>query len=111
MLSVNLIILKLLRRIVCKLTFFFYSGTTSPNPFDLGELRGGLAETGARPKKGVQSIIEEHSNLVNLDNLLTSSKNQGNLFFLSIVLTLCQYPAVVAEWSKALSQIQVERMP
>lgn len=53
------------------------AGTTSPNPFDLGEMRGGLTETGARPKKGVQSIIEEHSNLVNLDNLLTTSKNQA----------------------------------
>jgi hypothetical protein len=40
-------------------------------------MRGGLTETGARPKKGVASIIEEHSNLVNLDNLLTSTKNQG----------------------------------
>jgi hypothetical protein len=48
-------------------------------------MRGGLTETGARPKKGVQSIIEEHSNLVNLDNLLTTSKNQGEMPVLAFV--------------------------
>ena len=47
-------------------------------------MKGGLMETGAKPKKpntaGVQSIIEEHSNLVNLDNLVTAGKTQGLLF-------------------------------
>lgn len=67
----------LLRDQIDKHTPIPTAGTISPNPFDLGDLRGGLTETGARPKKGVQSIIEEHSNLVNLDNLLTSNKAQA----------------------------------
>ena len=33
--------------------------------------------TGAKPKKSVQSLLGEHSNLVNLDNLVTDSKNTG----------------------------------
>ena len=32
---------------------------------------------GAKPKKSVNSLLGEHSNLVNLDNLVTDSKNQG----------------------------------
>ncbi len=82
-----------MKSFVCFLKVCFQiviTGTTSPNPFDLGEMRAGLTETGARPKKGVQSIIEEHSNLVNLDNLLTTSKNQGEMavFFLKSILSL-----------------------
>jgi len=57
-------------------------GTTSPNPFDLGEMGSVLSSqsvsstnTGAKPKKSVQSLLGEHSNLVNLDNLVTDSKN------------------------------------
>ncbi len=34
--------------------------------------------TGAKPKKTVQSLLGEHSNLVNLDNLVTDTKTQGN---------------------------------
>merc|ERR1712113_1282558 len=33
--------------------------------------------TGAKPKKSVNSLLGEHSNLVNLDNLVTDSKNQA----------------------------------
>ena len=40
--------------------------------------------TGAKPKKGVESLLGEHSNLVNLDNLVkvikqTNYSNQVNL--------------------------------
>ena len=61
-----------------------FAGTTSPNPFDMNELGGSLtgngtsassASTGAKPKI-VQSLLGEHSNLVNLDNLV-SSKDTG----------------------------------
>lgn len=72
------------------------AGTTSPNPFDLSDLQSGLKEpntlapssssnlgpmasTGAKPKKpgGVQAILGEHSNLVNLDELVSSGKQPG----------------------------------
>ena len=33
--------------------------------------------TGAKPKKSVNSLLGEHSNLVNLDNLVTDSKKEG----------------------------------
>ena len=97
-----------------------FSGSTSPNPFDLGGLGTTLmpttngsnnsnngkrteircyskrsflrnfendfcffsvnAATGTKPKKGVQSILGEHSNLVNLDELVSSTgKQQGNI--------------------------------
>ena len=36
-----------------------------------------INNTGAKPKKSVNSLLGEHSNLVNLDNLVTDSKNQG----------------------------------
>jgi len=56
-------------------------GTTSPNPFDLGDLGSTMPltinNTGAKPKKSVNSLLGEHSNLVNLDNLVTDSKNQA----------------------------------
>jgi len=65
-------------------------GSTSPNPFDLGGLGTTLmpttngsnnsnnvnAATGTKPKKGVQSILGEHSNLVNLDELVSSTGKQ-----------------------------------
>ena len=63
-----------------------FTGTTSPNPFDFGDMGStlpptqiGMANnnTGAKPKKSVHSLLGEHSNLVNLDNLVTDSKNQG----------------------------------
>ncbi len=64
-------------------------GTTSPNPFDLGGMSSAMptvlpsldnsnGATGAKPKKTVQSLLGEHSNLVNLDNLVTDTKTQGN---------------------------------
>jgi len=76
-------------------------GSTSPNPFDLGGLTSTLESngnsangsglllqqqqpsglvmaTGTKPKKqgggGVQSLLGEHSNLVNLDELVSSGK-------------------------------------
>lgn len=58
-------------------------GTTSPNPFDMSGLSSNLSSgavmasnTGAKPKKSVHSLLGEHSNLVNLDNLVTDKKNQ-----------------------------------
>merc|ERR1712106_1224139 len=55
--------------------------TQSPNPWDLSGLdpMGGQTDllgnnvgmnTGAKPKKIVESLLGEHSNLVNLDNLV-----------------------------------------
>jgi len=61
-------------------------GTTSPNPFDFGDMGStlpptqiGMANnnTGAKPKKSVHSLLGEHSNLVNLDNLVTDSKSNA----------------------------------
>merc|ERR1712088_1217776 len=56
-------------------------GTTSPNPFDLGDMGSTMALTtsahGAKPKKSVNSLLGEHSNLVNLDNLVTDSKKEA----------------------------------
>ena len=41
--------------------------------------KSGPSHTGTKPKTStVQSILGEHSNLVNLDNLVTSGKQQGN---------------------------------
>ena len=66
-----------------------FLGTTSPNPFDMGGMgsgAGGLSgsvpkneqsHNGAKPKSTVQSLLGEHSNLVNLDDLVTSGKAQG----------------------------------
>ena len=56
------------------------NGTTSPNPFDFSGLDSSLpekSETGTKPKKIVESLLGEHSNLVNLDNLVSSGKNPG----------------------------------
>ena len=67
------------------------NGGTSPNPFDLAEMGSTLNSgpspamghsTGAKPKKSVHSLLGEHSNLVNLDNLVTDSKNNGKDFFI-----------------------------
>jgi len=75
-------------------TLYFLSlGMSSPNPFDLKEMGAGLpvgaaggvggqeislgtngAATGAKPKKSVQSLLGEHSKLVNLDNLVSDSQ-------------------------------------
>jgi len=57
-------------------------GTTSPNPFDLGDMGSTMPltltnNTGAKPKKSVNSLLGEHSNLVNLDNLVTDSKKEA----------------------------------
>ena len=64
--------------------YFPLVGTTSPNPFDLGDMGSTMPltinNTGAKPKKSVNSLLGEHSNLVNLDNLVTDSKNQGEKF-------------------------------
>jgi hypothetical protein len=64
-------------------------GTTSPNPFDMGGMNSGVgglnssvpksgpSHTGTKPKAStVQTMLGEHSNLVNLDNLVTSGKQQ-----------------------------------
>lgn len=51
-------------------------GTTSPNPFDMSEMGSELSSgTGARPKKTVQSILGEHPNLVNLDDLVSGTSS------------------------------------
>ncbi len=65
----------------------FHLGVSSPNPFDLKDLDSGLlpaavgasgipgpAQTGTKPKKSVQTLLGEHSNLVNLDNLVSDSQ-------------------------------------
>ena len=36
------------------------------------------SHTGTKPKSTVQTLLGEHSNLVNLDDLVTSGKQQGN---------------------------------
>ena len=65
-------------------------GTTSPNPFDMGGMSSGVggintsapknnsSHTGTKPKSTVQTLLGEHSNLVNLDDLVTSGKQPGN---------------------------------
>jgi epsin len=58
-------------------------GTTSSNPFDLSGLGATMQpltannlQSGAKPKqKSMNSLLGEHSNLVNLDNLVTDAKN------------------------------------
>ena len=68
-------------------------GSTSPNPFDLSEMGAGLRPMqagnsststspittggGAKPKKSVQSMLGEHSKLVNLDDLVSGAATQG----------------------------------
>jgi len=63
--------------------------TQSPNPWDLSgldpmsgqtDLLGnnvGMQNTGAKPKKIVESLLGEHSNLVNLDNLVQPKVGGG----------------------------------
>merc|ERR1719369_2652739 len=57
--------------------------TTSSNPFDLSGMGATMIPMttnaqGAKPKQqSMNSLLGEHSNLVNLDNLVTDSKNQG----------------------------------
>ena len=42
--------------------------------------------TGAKPKNSVHTLLGEHSNLVNLDNLVTDSKSAaGNWNSISII--------------------------
>ena len=36
------------------------------------------SHTGTKPKSTVQTLLGEHSNLVNLDDLVTSGKQPGN---------------------------------
>ena len=67
----------------------FPIGTTSPNPFDMGGMSSGVdrisnsasknnsSHTGTKPKSTVETLLGEHSNLVNLDDLVTSGKQQG----------------------------------
>ena len=72
-----------LEEIIRILKSILFTGTTSPNPFDLGEMGSTLpptqllagSNTGAKPKNSVHTLLGEHSNLVNLDNLVTDSKN------------------------------------
>jgi hypothetical protein len=66
-------------------------GTTSPNPFDMGGMNSGVgvinsavsksdsSQTGTKPKSTVQTLLGEHSNLVNLDDLVTSGKQPGKI--------------------------------
>ena len=37
------------------------------------------SHTGTKPKSTVETLLGEHSNLVNLDDLVTSGKQQGNV--------------------------------
>ena len=77
----------------------FYSDSTSPNPFDLKDLVSDMEaklepnpqglgnstlETGTKPKRsgGVQSLLGEHSKLVNLDDLVSSGGTTGSGMFL-----------------------------
>jgi len=59
-------------------------GTTSPNPFDMSGLSPNLmsttsaSNTGTKPKKSVHSLLGEHSNLVNLDNLVTADNKKNS---------------------------------
>ena len=54
----------------CVVLYNLYVAQAAANPWDLSGLdpvaRGA---TGARPKNAVESLLGEHSNLVNLDNL------------------------------------------
>eukprot|EP00092_Neocalanus_flemingeri_P060151 GFUD01072057.1.p1 GENE.GFUD01072057.1~~GFUD01072057.1.p1 ORF type:complete len:572 (+),score=151.17 GFUD01072057.1:221-1936(+) len=65
------------------------TATQSPNPWDLSGLdpMGGQTDllgnnvvmnTGAKPKKIVESLLGEHSNLVNLDNLVQPKVASGS---------------------------------
>ena len=62
----------------------FFLGTTSPNPFDMSGLSPNLmsttsaSNTGTKPKKSVHSLLGEHSNLVNLDNLVTADNKKNS---------------------------------
>ena len=71
--------------------FLIQIGTTSPNPFDMSGMSSGVggistsasksnsSHTGTKPKSTVETLLGEHSNLVNLDDLVTSGKQQGNV--------------------------------
>ena len=75
--------------------YSFFLGTTSPNPFDMSGLSPNLmsttsaSNTGTKPKKSVHSLLGEHSNLVNLDNLVTAdnkkNSTQGMQFHLLLI--------------------------
>ena len=75
--------------------YCFFLGTTSPNPFDMSGLSPNLmsttsaSNTGTKPKKSVHSLLGEHSNLVNLDNLVTAdnkkNSTQGMQFHLLLI--------------------------
>lgn len=56
------------------------SSSTTPTPGGLGGANGG-AIGGAKPKKSVQTLLGEHSKLVNLDNLVSESSKTGKETF------------------------------
>ena len=51
------------------------------------DLQSGLS-TGAKPKKTVQSLLGEHSKLVNLDNLVSANATQGEIFVFPVLGTV-----------------------
>ena len=50
------------------------------------------SQTGTKPKSTVQTLLGEHSNLVNLDDLVTSGKQTGkmNVNFLYLLVLRTQ---------------------
>jgi len=55
---------------------------SSSNPFDLSGMGTSVQPLatnllGAKPKTGMNSLLDQHSNLVNLDNLVTDSKKEA----------------------------------
>ncbi len=61
--------------------------------------------TGAKPKKTVKSMLGEHSNLVNLDNLVSTSHTQGKLLYLydNFSNEGSDVPEVLLLWSLGLA--------
>lgn len=53
------------------------ASSTTPTP---GAIGGGGASGGAKPKKSVQTLLGEHSNLVNLDNLVSETSKTGKKY-------------------------------
>ena len=44
-------------------------------------IKSDSSQTGTKPKSTVQTLLGEHSNLVNLDDLVTSGKQPGKTHF------------------------------
>ena len=44
-----------------------------------GASKNNSSHTGTKPKSTVETLLGEHSNLVNLDDLVTSGKQQGKI--------------------------------